>query len=105
MVQPTSPSQANLISGQTSNVTAVSEISAKGSNGGRLLRLASAPVSTPPPDGAVSPEVSYSSGEAPGMVASTRSTRTAPASAFEVDTFAPGTTTLTSGYAFTIVVP
>jgi hypothetical protein len=49
--------------------------------------------------------VSYSSGEAPGTIAvNARRTHCAPTD-FEVDTYAPGTTTLTSGYAFTIVVP
>jgi hypothetical protein len=57
---------------------------------------------------AVSPEVSYSSGGVPGVIAlnAQRSHCTSAPSDFEVDTYATlGTATTTSGFAFTIVVP
>jgi hypothetical protein len=53
----------------------------------------------------VSPEVSYSSSEAPGVIAVNAKSAHCPAGQFEVDTYAPGATTPTSGYAFTIVIP
>jgi hypothetical protein len=100
-VQPTSPSAANLIVGQTSNITGVSEptpgtycvIPAAGIN----------PSSYPP---VVSQEISYSSA-GPGVVAVNAQHPHCP-TGFEVDTYATTSatpTTTATGYAFTIVVP
>jgi len=101
VVQPTSPSAANLIVGQTSNITSVSEptpgtycvIPAAGIN----------PSSYPP---VVSQEISYSSA-GPGVVAVNVQHPDCP-TGFEVDTYAATSatpTTTATGYAFTIVVP
>ncbi len=106
VVQPTSPTQANLIPGQTAGFTGVSQGSPTGSSGGGIYCLAPAAGINPAADtAAVSPEVSYSSSEAPGVIAVNAKGAHCPAGQFEVDTYAPGTTTPTSGYAFTIIVP
>lgn len=100
VVQPTSPTQANLISGQTAGITAVSEPS-----GGVYCVTPAAGINPAAETAAVSPEVSYSSGGAPGTIAVNAQRSHCPESAFEVDTYAPGSSTLTSAYAFAIVVP
>jgi hypothetical protein len=102
LVRPTSPSAADLI-GATS-VISVSEISAGGSNGGVYCITPAAGIA-PSAVAAVSPEVSYSAGGAPGTIAVNAQHTHCPASTFEVDTYTPGTTTLASGYAFTIIIP
>jgi hypothetical protein len=99
VVQPTSPTAANLIAAQTSNITGVSEVEA-----GVYCLAPAAGISPVSDTAAVSPEVSYSSGGVPGVIALDAQHPHCP-TGFEVDTFAPGTTTLTSGYAFTIIVP
>jgi hypothetical protein len=106
VVQPTSPTQVNLIAGQTSNITSVTETSPTGfSNGGIYCLAPAAGINAAADTAVVSPEVSYSSGEAPGTIAVNAQRSHCPPTDFEVDTFAPGTSTMTSGYAFTIVVP
>jgi Collagen triple helix repeat (20 copies) len=106
VVQPTSPTQANLIPSQTSNITAVSEPVP-----GVFCLAPAAPINAAAETVAVSPEVSYSSGGLPGMVAVNAQRLHCAASNFEVDTYAPAnpptttTPTLSSSYAFTIVVP
>jgi hypothetical protein len=100
VVQPTSPNQANLIAGQTSNVTSVSE------PGPGIYCLApAAPINASAETVAVSPEVSYSSGGTPGIVAVNAQRPNCPEGDFEVETYTPGSSTPMSGYAFTIVVP
>jgi hypothetical protein len=102
VVQPTSPTAANLISGQTSNITAVSEVSAG------VYCLAPAAGINPATDtAAVSPEVSYSSPKAPGVIALNTQHTDCPTGDFEVETYAPGKTEPKpeTGYAFTIVIP
>jgi hypothetical protein len=100
VVQPTSPTAASLITEQTAGITGVSEVSAG------VYCLAPVAGINPSKDAAaVSPEVSYSSGGAPGVIALNAKHSDCPASDFEVETYAPGTTTLSSGYAFTIVIP
>jgi hypothetical protein len=105
VVAPTSPSQATLIAGQTKQITAVGELSANGSNGGVYCVTPAAGIDPSVEPAVVSPEVSYSSGGAPGTIAVNAQRTHCAAGTFEVDTYAPGTTTLTSGYAFAIVVP
>jgi hypothetical protein len=101
IVQPTLPTQANLVAGVSSNITGVSEPSA-----GVYCLAPAAPINASTETVAVSPEVSYSSGKLPGIVAvNAQRTGGCPATDFEVDTYAPGASTPTSGYAFTIVVP
>jgi hypothetical protein len=98
VVEPTSPTAATLIAGQTSNITAVTEPMPG------VYCLTAVGVNPATDAAAVSPEVSYSSGGAPGVVAvNAQHTNCAPGQ-FEVDTFtlmgAPS-----SNYAFTIVAP
>jgi hypothetical protein len=105
VVEPTSPSAATLISEQTSNITTVTQTSAHGSNGGVYCLTPIAGLSPATDTAAVSPEVSYSAGEAPGVIAVNAKASDCPGGTFEVETYSPSTGALTSGYAFTIVVP
>jgi hypothetical protein len=105
VVQPTSPTKPVLIAGQTSNITSVSEPTT-----GVYCLAPVAGINPAADTAAVSPEVSYSSGGLPGMIAvNAQHTHGCPASDFEVDTYAPPIektpATLASGFAFTIVVP
>jgi Collagen triple helix repeat (20 copies) len=107
IVQPTSPTAANLVSGQTSNFTAVSEVKP-----GVYCLAPKAGIDPAADTAAVSPEVSYSSGNVPGTVALNAQHTDCPASDFEVETYALKvepktenvTSTLASGFAFTILV-
>jgi hypothetical protein len=100
VIQPTSPTAANLISGQTSNITGVTEVSAG------IYCIAPAAGINPATDtAAVSPEVSYSSESKPGVIALNAQHTNCPAGDFEVETYAPGGTEPATGYAFTIVIP
>jgi len=93
-------SEVKVIPGQSSNITGV------GQNGtGVYCVTPAAPIEAAKETAAVSPEVGYSAGGAPGLIAINAKHPNCPASAFEVDTYAPGTSAPTSGYAFTIVVP
>jgi hypothetical protein len=100
LVQPTSTTQAIVIPAVTVNIVGISEPAI-----GVYCVTPAAPINAAAETVSVSPEVSYSAGGAPGVIAVNAQHPHCAASAFEVDTFAPGTTTLTSGYAFTIVVP
>ena len=104
-MQPTSSSQASLIGSQTVGITGVTQTSANGSNGGVYCLSAASSINPATVAAVVSPEVSYSSGGTPGVVAVNAQATHCPPSTFEVDTYAPGGTTLTSGYAFSIIVP
>jgi Collagen triple helix repeat (20 copies) len=100
VIRPVSPTVAELIAGQSANVTGVSEPSA-----GIYCVAPAAGISPATDTAAVSPEVSYSAGGTPGVIAVNAQHPHCPTS-FEVDTYAPPMdTTLTSGYAFTIVIP
>ncbi len=101
VVQPTSETAANLITGQTSNITGVSE-----PHPGVYCLAPAAGIDSATDTAAVSPEVSYSSpGKAPGVIALNAQRADCPSGDFEVQTYAPGTEPkLASGYAFTIVV-
>jgi hypothetical protein len=102
VVQPTSPSTANLISGQTSGITGVSEVKP----GVYCIAPAAGGANPASDTAAVSPEVSYSSGGAPGLIALNAQHTDCPAGDFEVETYVPSATTptLSSNYAFTIVI-
>jgi hypothetical protein len=90
-----------VISALSSNITAVSS-----PKPGVYCLTPAAPINPGADSAAVSPEVSYSTPEAPGLVAlNAQHKNGCPASAFEVDTYAPATSTLSNIYAFTIVVP
>lgn len=101
VVQPTAPTAATLIAGQTSHITGVSVPSAG------IYCLAPAAGISPATDAAAaSPEVSYSSSHLPGTIALNAQGSDCPAGNFEVETYTPGPKPeLASGYAFTIVVP
>ena len=99
VVQPTSPTAATLIAGQTSHITGVSEPKEG------IYCLAPAAGINPATDtAAVSPEVSYSSDGKPGVIAVNAQGSDCPAGDFEVETYAPEAKPA-SGYAFTIVIP
>lgn len=106
VVQPTSPTQATLITGQTSNITSVSEPAP-----GVFCLAPAAPINSAAEPLVASPEVSYSSGEMPGIVAVNAQRQNCAAGDFQVETYAPAeppTTTaptLSSNYAFSVVVP
>jgi hypothetical protein len=105
VVQPNTATVATLISGQTSNLTSVTETSVNGSNGGVYCITPAAPINPAVETVAVSPEVSYSPGGALGVIAVNVQHPNCPATAFEVDTYAQGSVTPSDGFAFTIVVP
>jgi hypothetical protein len=101
VVQPTSPSAATLVTPH--NITGVTEPTV-----GVYCVTPAAPINAAEETVAVSPEVSYSSGKLPGIVAvNAQRTGGCPATAFEVDTYSPEKTpaALATGYAFTIIVP
>jgi hypothetical protein len=100
IVQPSiTPPAANLIN--PSNVASVSEPST-----GIYCITTTPGVSLAPGVAAVSPEVSYGAIKAPGLIAVNSQHTNCPATPYEVDTYAPGTTpTLATGYAFTIAIP
>jgi hypothetical protein len=100
VVQPTSPTAANLIAGQTSNITGVSEVKP-----GVYCLAPKAGIAPAADTAAVSPEVGYSSGGVPGVIALNAQATDCAAGDFEVETYATsGTATPASGYAFTILV-
>lgn len=105
VVEPKSPTEAALVSGHTSNVASVSE-----PKPGVYCLTPAAGINPATGTAVVSPEVSYDVGvSGPGMVAlNTKHTNGCAESTFEVDTFAPPTTTsapaLASGYAFTVLI-
>jgi Collagen triple helix repeat (20 copies) len=103
VVEPTSPSAATLIPGQTSNITGVTEPMP-----GVYCVVPATSINPAADTAAVSAEIAYSANEEPGMIA--LNAKSAHCSgAFEVHTYAPPTVTkppaLATGYAFTIVVP
>jgi hypothetical protein len=100
VVKPVSPTVAELITGQSVNVTGVSEPSP-----GVYCVAPAAGISPATDTPAVSPEVGYSSGGTPGVIAVNAQHPHCP-TGFEVDTYAPpADTALTTGYAFTIIIP
>jgi hypothetical protein len=95
-----SPSASGLVSTQTSHIATVSKPSA-----GIYCLAPDAPISGDADTAVASPEVSYSTSNAPGVVAVNAQHTNCPSGNFEVDTYTPGTTTPTDGYAFTVIVP
>jgi Collagen triple helix repeat (20 copies) len=95
------PTGVGLVAAQSVNITAVQEVEP-----GAYCLTPAPPINPEADTATVSPEVSYSKPEAPGVIAvNARHTR-CPASTFEVDTYsAVGETTPSSGHAFTIVIP
>ncbi|HTD58119.1 MAG TPA: hypothetical protein VK672_04430 [Solirubrobacteraceae bacterium] len=100
VVQPTTPGTAVLITPR--NITGVTE-----PKEGVYCVAPAAPIVAAEETVAVSPEVSYSSGKVPGVIAvDAQRTSGCPPTDFEVDTYATlGTASTASGFAFTIVVP
>lgn len=106
VVQPISATQAALVAGQSSNITAVTETSVSSSNGGVYCLMPAAGINPASDTAAVSPEVSYDNGRSgPGAVALDVKASDCPSGSFEVQTFQAGGTVPVTGYAFTIVVP
>lgn len=113
IVQPTSGTAANLITGQTTgftaNFTGVTEVKV-----GTYCLAPAAGISPAADTATVSPEVSYSTGGSPGIVALNAQRTDCPTSDFEVQTYAQEsydaeTKTITApalatGYAFSIIV-
>jgi hypothetical protein len=98
IVQPSgAPPAANLIN--PSNVASVSEPSTG------IYCITTTPGVSLAPVATVSPEVSYGAIKAPGVIAVNAQHTNCPTTPYEVDTYAPGTTTLATGYAFTIAIP
>jgi hypothetical protein len=89
IIQPTSPTAATLIG--PSNILTVS------------VPREGVYCITP---AAVSPEVSYSSGNVPGVIAvNAQHATNCPSAPYEVDTYSPSTLALAGGFAFTIAIP
>lgn len=111
VVQPTSPTAVSLITGQTANFTGVTEVKP-----GTYCLAPAAGINPATDTATVSPEVSYSSGSLPGVVALNAQRTDCAASDFEVQTYAYAieqsssttpaklTLALATGYAFTISV-
>lgn len=99
IVQPTSPTQATLISAR--NITGVSEIKE-----GVYCLAPATPIDAAEETIAASPEVSYGSAKLPGLIAvNAQRTGGCTATDFEVDAYEPNGGKLSSNYAFTVVVP
>lgn len=88
----------HLVGGQSANVTGVSNPAT-----GIYCLSVSAGINSAGDTAAVAPEVSYSSGEAPGVVALNAQRKNCPAADFEVETYTLSGT-LSSSYAFSILV-
>ena len=99
IVQPTSPTAVNLVA--ASSIASVSEIKE-----GVYCVVPVSSINAAAEPAAVSAEISYSPAKAPGLIAlNMQRTNGCPAGQFEVDTYTPAGTALSSNYAFTIVVP
>lgn len=102
VVQPASPPStpaAKLITTQTSKILKVSE-----PKPGIYCLVPGAGITPAEDTATVSPEISYSTEEAPGVIALNAQSKDCPVGNFEVETFEPGTTTLSNKYAFSILV-
>lgn len=88
----------SLVSAQTSNITAVSEVKP-----GVYCLTAASPINPAADAAVVSPEISYSAA-GPGMIALNAQRPDCPAGSFEVETYKPDGTTLSGEYAFAILV-
>jgi hypothetical protein len=99
VVDPASLGKPTLVAAQSKNVTSVSEPSPG------VYCLSAAAGIDPTADAAVaSPESSYSEGGRVGTIAVNAQSSNCHGP-FEVDTYAPGATTPSSGFAFTIAIP
>ncbi len=94
------PSSAGLVSSQTSQIASASKPAT-----GVYCLAADTPISSDSDTAAVTPEVSYSTSGAPGIVAVNAKHTNCSAGNFEVDTYEPSGGKLADGYAFTIVIP
>jgi hypothetical protein len=91
---------ATVVPAQSSNITAVTSPKA-----GVYCITPAAPINPSADSAVVSPEISYSTPEAPGLIAVNAQRKNCTSSTFEVDTYAPNTLTLAGVYAFTIAIP
>jgi hypothetical protein len=88
-----------VISAQSFNITGITS-----PTGGVYCLTPASPINPGTDTAVVSPEVSYSTPEAPGLVALNAQRKNCTAGTFEVDTYAPATSTLSNIYAFTIII-
>lgn len=93
------PSAKGLIGNQTHDVLTVQRIGA-----GEFCLAAAAGINAADDAAVVSPEVGYGD-HMPGVIALDATAVHCPPGQFKVDTYAPGTSTATTGPAFTIVIP
>jgi hypothetical protein len=102
VIKPLSSSQAEVVPGLSSNISAVSEPAP-----GVYCITPGSNINSGADTAAVSAEVSLSNPQAPGLVALNALRQHCEGRDFEVDTYAPGTPplALASNYAFTIVIP
>jgi hypothetical protein len=100
IVQPTTaPPTVNLIN--AFDIASVSEPST-----GIYCIVPTPGISLPTGLATVSPEISYGTIAAPGVIAVNAQHTNCPTTPYEVDTYTPGATqTLATGYAFTIAIP
>jgi hypothetical protein len=101
VIKPVSATEVNLVVSQSAHIMGVTEPK----EGVYCIAPAPAAGIEPAADTAtVSPEISYSTPEAPGVIALNSQAKLCPGD-FEVETYAaPGDTTPTTGYAFTILI-
>jgi hypothetical protein len=88
-----------MVVAQTAHIVSVSEPSE-----GVYCLLPAAGINPAADTATVSPEISYSKPEAPGVIALNAKAEGCPTGDFEVETYAPGGKTPTTGYAFTILI-
>ncbi len=102
VIQPTSPTEAKLITAQSFHIAGVSEVS-----DGKFCVTPAAGINAAEEAAVAAPEISYSPSGAPGLIAVNAQHPDCPASAVEVETYTSGSATpsLSSLYAFTIVIP
>jgi hypothetical protein len=100
VVQPLSATEAKLITGQSFHVAGVSEV-----DQGKYCITPIAGINAAEEAAVASPEISYSPSAAPGLIAVNAQHPDCPASAIEVETYAPGSSTLSALYAFTVIIP
>lgn len=106
VVQPTSSTEATLVSGQSSNIASLTEKSIEGSAGGVYCLTTAAGINPASETAVASPEISYSLEEKVGIVVINAKAAHCPG-AFEVDTYTPPSATkatLAGGYAFTVLI-
>jgi hypothetical protein len=99
-VVTSSPTGVELVAAQSANFTEVREVEP-----GVYCLTPAPPVNPEAETATVSPAISNSNTEAPGVIALNTQHEHCPGSTFEVDTYAAGATKPSEGHAFTIAIP